>query len=430
MRASNPSEDVGVDHAGGELRPGTLREELSALLRAPFPSEQGCFRQGLVGGVYVSSEAGSASELVNLAVQFFGRVPLAPGSPVEDQARTMELNLCLRLLRHRRSEMRVAACQKLARLACGGARDALLTVARGDAVEEVREAAAGALEYLALEALPTGGMADLELFLVGRSPFGDTELGRARTDYRGCALFADVPKTTCTLQLGESESPSLNSDENPSCLLPLPQRLAFDHVRSARSSIGDLSLELSPRRHEGDACFDAVLRFSGLDAADNNPLRLPFRPVARHGQHLYQPSFNLADQALVTFDRLPVGEYDLLWHVQPAPAEHDSRLLAKSACVASQGHLNLAPDLQIVVHPADRRLLATVEPDHVGRVVLTVAADAEELQGARIRYRLLDETGEMLLNTVAGTGVARGVRYLRQRFAPESALSLSLEIAA
>ncbi len=130
----------------------------------------------------------------------------------------------------------------------------------------------------------------------------------------------------------------------------------------------------------------------------------------------------------MTFPRLPFGQYELVCQLDSAPAQGASRLLAKSHNPAARRRLSLDAYLQVVVHSPDGRLLATVEPDHSGQVVLTFASDAAELHGAKVQYRLLNEAGMIELNTLAGNGIWRGTRYLRQRFAPESALGLEFTI--
>jgi hypothetical protein len=411
-------------------RPAHLEEDLTSLLSPAFRARVGCYRQAVVAGLYVASVPGAAAGLVDLFVLLFPRSQFAPDSSVEQQITNVSLDFCLKLLRHARPALRTSACQRLGLLGCGEASEALLEAARGDSDEGVREAAADALERLTVQLLPAGALSNIELALFSQSPSGNTELGKARTDDRGCVRFTGVPEeASCCLQMVGSDGGAPATPKQVSGPAPSYQSLGFSHDCLSQGRLGHFAVEITPIWRGAEPCFDAVLRFCSHEPGGKTPLELPYRPVARQGQHLYHPTSAWAAEGAVTFGGLPTGKYDLLWLVQPPTVARDSRLLAKSTTSASLRRLSLDAYLQVVVHPADRRLLATVEPDHGGSLVLTVAGDAAELQGATVQYSLLGESGVIRLADVNGTGIYRGVRYLRQRFAPESALALNLEVS-
>jgi hypothetical protein len=406
-----------------------LRKELASLLAKPFRAGTGCHRTGETAGIYVASVRGAKPGIVDLFVTLFPRIRPAPTTAEEQQFSNMELDTCLKLLRLRRPEIRVSSCMRLALLGRGEAAEPLLELARGDGDDRVREAAAAALESLSIQPLPAGTLSDMALTISCESSFTKVKDTTARTDDRGHARFAGVPEdAACFLRL---EAPAVGAHE-PAGAAPdsasTYRTLLFSHDRPSRGRLGDVAVEIVPNRGASGDCFDAVLRFSRKQAAGAGSGVLPFRPLARRGQHLYHPVADGKTEGVLIFCRLPMGAYDLVWLICPPPAAITSGLRGESKAPASPRDLSLGSSLRYVVHPADARLLATVEPDRGGRVVVTVAADAAQLRGAVVNYSLLGESGAIQLTDVTGAGVCRGFRYLRQRFTPESALALSLEV--
>ncbi|HXP63334.1 MAG TPA: HEAT repeat domain-containing protein [Dongiaceae bacterium] len=426
---TNTTENLGNAGTAGWPRTGRVGGELASLLSAAFTAGAGCYREAQAVGVFVSSTPGRAAGLVDLHVLLFPRLQPPTVHPGGAQVDALWVEVCLRGLRHPQPYVRASACQRLGQLGHAEAGGPLREAARWDSDECVREVAVAALENLVIEHVPADALAGIELLLVSRAPGGWSVLARGRTDPRGYTRFAGVPEDSlCSLQLASVGLGGLaDSTVGRWAATPGYEPLAFDEASLTTGRIGDYSVEISPSLNQAGT-FDAVLRVSGGPGTGAVPLNAPFRPLARRGFHLYHPRITSGDQTTATFERLPVGKYDLLWPVRTPALEHESALSAKSEGPARAPRPNLDACLQLVVHPADRRVLATVEPDHGGRVVLTVATDSLELGAARVKYSLLGENGEIHLDSVAGTGVFRGCRYLRQSFAPEAAFALSLEV--
>jgi hypothetical protein len=407
-----------------------LREDLASLLAEPFRARTGCYRTGAAAGVYVAGASGTKPGLVDLFVSFFPRTKPSPATAEEQQFSNMELDTCLKLLRLRRPETRVSSCMRLASLGRAEAAEALLELARGDGDDRVREAAAAALESLSIPPLRAAALNSIALTLACESAFTRFEDITTRTDGRGHARFAGIPEdASCSLRLeGPADDALVSAEFTPDSTLSC-QALFFNHNRPSRGRLGDFAVEIVPDQGASRDSFDAVLRFSRQQAVRAGPGAVPFRPLARRGQHVYHPAADGGAEGVLTFCCLPTGAYDLVWLIRPPLAAITPGLRGESKSPASPRDPSLGASLRFVVHPADARLLATVEPDRAGCVVVTVAADAAQLQGALVNFTLLEESGAIQLKDVTGSGVCRGFHYLRQRFTPESALALSLEVA-
>jgi hypothetical protein len=405
-----------------------LADELNALLGEAFDPQLGLYRQGVFAGVSVTSASGASPGQVDLSVFIFPCLRCPPASSVEWQEDGVSLELCLRVLRSPRPQMRASACQLLGHLGREEAADALRNLAREDPDPHVREVAAAALERLPLPRFAAETFAGLELRLLRMGPGEPATLGSSRTDDRGHAGFAAVPaQCRCALELvlPVESGPMLDVWRYPSAA-PEERWLEFDATSPARGRIGPWELEIAPQGGDASDCFDAVLRFCRAEPPPEAVVSSA--PVAQCGRHVYHASEAQLASGLAVFRNLPLGTYLLHWPAASPPAAAEPALHARSAGAAPGSLLSACQSPAVIVHPADRRLLAVVEPDRSGRVVLTLETDCPELQGAKVRYRVLDETGELRLEPTAGAGVWRGVRYLCQPYTAQSPLALDLHV--
>ncbi len=391
--------------------------ELSSLLAAiEFRAEHGCFRQTLSVGLHVTSWPGKQG-LVDLNVAVFSPVTPPARDDIEAQVRGVQYEHCLKLAQRRRSRHRAAACQRLGQLGRPEATEVLQAISR-EADQVVREAAAAALQRLEAPRFPPELFAGLELELVQHQPGGARVLAQARTNERGLAQFPGIPAgAQISLRFAHEAAHQLAFQVDEA------KFLKFNASGPAQGTVGRYQLEIKPLPGSRKGFFDAVLHLKNdfPEAVEEG-----FRPVALLRNDIFQP---VIEGKVARFNELPVGEYCVFLTETSRAQRGEIALQASSAGAVNEDLISLGAQLPIIVHPPDRRLLASVEADAAGRTLVTVQTDCPELGGARVRYRLGQESGELMLAQAAGTPAFRGVVCLRQAYSGERAPGLSLEVA-
>ena len=410
------------------LKP-SAHQNLAALLPVRFVATEGCHEEA--GGVRVfACPRGPVREgQVDLEVRL---VPVCwdgdanRAEPIENEESVRPL---LDQLQGPDAQGRAAACQALGQLCAQWPIRRLLRVASEDSDAFVRQVAAKAVARLDLLAVGLEAVAAADLTLSCEPGSGARcTLGPVRTDLRSTALFANVPAdAACELDLA-SPAPTLNTDAVLNRFTDLLEGLDFSDREPTWRSGGGCSVVVRPYPVDDRTRFSASLRFSPPVQLERGAT-MPGIAACRANE-FWSPALVQAATGLVWFNALPRGDFvarlsgDWL-----GLAQHRSPLLGLTRAYRGPALDRCTPAAPQVLHPPDRRLLAILESDRRGFVMLTVETECPELMNSVVRYTLGEESGEIAVAEAAGQGFSRGSQRLSQLYQGDEATRLALQVA-
>jgi HEAT repeats len=410
------------------LKP-SAHQNLATLLPVRFAAAEGCHEEA--GGVRVfACPRGPVREgQVDLEVRL---VPVCwdgdanRAGAVEDEEAVRPL---LDQLQSPDAQGRAAACQALGQLGAQWPIQRLLRVASEDSSAFVRQMAAEAVARLDLPSVGLEAVAAVELNIsCEQGSRARCTMGPVRTDLRGTALFSNVPTdAACELDLA-SPPPTMSADGVLNRFTDLLEGLDFSDREPTWRSGGGCSVVVRPFPVEDRTRFSASLRFSPPVQLSRGA-GIPGIAACR-GNQFWSPALVQAATGLVWFNALPRGDFVARLSVEwPGLAQHRSPLMGLTCGQRGRALVQTAPMSPQVLHPADQRLLALVESDRRGFVMLTVQTECPELVNSIVRYTLGEECGEIAIVEAAGQGFARGSQRLNQLFQGDEATRLALQVA-
>lgn len=399
---------------------------LAALLPARFRASDGLHRAVAGAQVLVSPAKRGRPDRVDLTVRFFpsrGEKEAAPTPAAQVAVTVLQQNL-----ESPEAQTRSVACQALGQTGAQAALPRLLQLASEDRDPFVRQVAGEAVERIESSAATRASFTEMALTLHCKTDSATrAQIGPVHTDACGTARFSDVPADAeCELALLNP----LPSGSSTSVLAELARLLGdfhFSDGEPAARQEGIHSVSVQPHATGEPDTFSALLRLRpapGLEGAQ----RVPGMAV-RRGVNYWPPTLVNSSTGLLWFHRLPRGEF--VTHLSedwPLGCPQRSRLYALSGPISSAARTLPSPSAPAqIVHLPDKRLVAIVEQDRQGGVVLTVETTTPELRQARIRYLLGSEQGEFGFSS---TGPRQRVTVrLGQAYRGDEAARLALQVA-
>ncbi len=407
----------------------SVADGLHGLLPARFVASAGWHREAAGLQLFVIPRGPAKADRVDLEIRIvtlrWGRGALPTATAVDDAA----LGPLLEHLHSPDAQERAAACQALGHAGHERPLAELLRVAADDPNDFVRHVATEAIARLDVSEVDAGAAVGLELILaVQPDSGGESTVGPICTDACGTARFPHVPAhATCELRSADP-GPLPDGSARLDSLAGVLDGLPFSDREPTWRRAGGFSVVVRPHVLGDRARFAASMRLSPP---------VPLRPGARfpgiaafRADQFWAPALVTPATGLIWFNALPRGDFvSRLSDEWPGRGRPRPTLLALTrdarGPVAAGGPVTC---LQ-VLHPADRRLLAVVERDSRGLVLLTVETACPALKNALVRYALGEECGELRLTDPTGRGIARGSRRLNQAYEGDEATRLALQVA-